>query len=112
MFDSLKTGFQTYLIQILVGLIIFLIGIIIALSIDLYFTGESRDKYMSQVKAITLSSEKDKARYKRDLESFENAQKAIVTFYETKRKDVDNFTRRENETDCEAAYRFFDSHRS
>ena len=49
------------------------------------------------------------AEYKRNIKSYEEAMDDIAKFYDIKLKEVSDFKKGDNETDCEASYRFLNT---
>lgn len=71
----------------------------------LYFTEQQLDtcKANEQVSAIISKSEKD--RYTREVASYDKAIIDIAHYYDGELKSINEFTKDENETECDSAYR-------
>ena len=62
----------------------------------------------ANVKCKTTTKIKE-AEYKRNLKSYEDAIDDIAKFYNIKLQEVSDFKKGDNETDCEASYRFLNT---
>ncbi|MEA3279453.1 MAG: hypothetical protein U9Q38_02470 [Thermodesulfobacteriota bacterium] len=55
-----------------------------------------------------VNTKLQKQKHKLEIDRYEKDIKSIVSFYDGKITDVDNFKKGKNETDCQAAKRFLD----
>jgi len=56
-----------------------------------------------------VNTKLQKQKHKTEIQRYEKDIKSIVSFYDGKIKDVDNFKKGKDETDCQAGKRFLDS---
>ena len=62
-----------------------------------------------QVVTCNANTSIQKAKYETDVERYEKDINDIVKFYDSKNNEVAKFTRRKDETDCQASKRFLDN---
>ncbi len=86
-------------------LILFLLVVLVSISFKLYTVSNDRDLYKAKMEAVAANSAAEIRQYKKNMESYDNAMKAIGEFFGDRIKAIEEFEGRPNETECQAANR-------
>lgn len=100
MIFSITDQIKNYIILGMVGVIILLGGMY-------WFSENAKEKCELKVSTVDALSEQAKKIQNEKKELYEEYVKSIVPIYNSKQVEIVKFERVKDETECEAAYRFF-----